>query len=154
MYKRFFESGDCLRTFDNLASFGAVIPKNSRQSMKILNEEQLEKFMETIKDEPLWYDFFYTEVTTGLRRGEICGLKWCDSDESDGTLLICRSVHNVEGGDREIGETKTDKGQAQDRSARQHVLPAPGTGKGSLERVDLPGSAGAGAADFSKRSLQ
>ncbi len=118
MYKRFFESGDCLRTFDKLASFGAVIPKNSRQSMIILNEEQLEKFMETIKDEPLWYDFFYTEVTTGLRRSEICGLKWCDFDESNGTLLICRSVHNVEGGDREIGETKTDKGK------RKIVLPA------------------------------
>ena len=118
MYKRFFESEDCLRTFDKLASFGAVIPKNSRQPMIILNEEQLEKFMEAIKDEPLWYDFFYTEVTTGLRRGEICGLKWCDFDESDGTLLICRSVHNVEGGDREIGETKTDKGK------RKIVLPA------------------------------
>lgn len=97
---------------------GAVIPKNSRQPMKILNEEQLERFMEAIKDEPLWYDFFYTEVTTGLRRGEICGLKWCDLDESDGTLLICRSVHNVEGGDREIGETKTEKGK------RKIVLPA------------------------------
>jgi hypothetical protein len=33
-------------------------------------------------------------------------------------LLICRSVHNVEGGDREIGETKTDKGK------RKIVLPA------------------------------
>ncbi len=118
MYKRFFESWDCLRTFDKLASFGAVIPKNSRQPMKILNEEQLETFMDAIKDEPLWYDFFYTEVTTGLRRGEICGLKWCDFDESGGTLLICRSVHNVEGGDREIGETKADKGK------RKIVLPA------------------------------
>ena len=106
------------RMIESNPTDGAVIPKNSRQPMKILNEEQLGKFMEAIKDEPLWYDFFYTEVTTGLRRGEICGLKWCDLDESDGTLLICRSVHNVESGDREIGETKTEKGK------RKIVLPA------------------------------
>ena len=97
---------------------GTVIPKFNRPPMKILNEEQLERFMEAIRDEPLWYDFFYTEITTGLRRGEICGLKWCDFDESGGTLQICRSVHVIEGGDREIGETKTERGK------RKIVLPA------------------------------
>ena len=89
---------------------GTTIPKLNRPPMKILNEEQLDRFMEAIRAEPLWYDFFYTEITTGLRRGEICGLKWCDLDEESGTLKVCRSIHAVPGGILEVGETKTEKG--------------------------------------------
>lgn len=89
---------------------GTVIPKLNKPSMKILNEEQLEKFMDAIRAEPLWYDFFYTEITTGLRRGEICGLKWCDLDETNGTLKVCRSIHAAPGGALEVGNTKTEKG--------------------------------------------
>ena len=55
---------------------GTIIPKVNYAPKQILTEEQLEKFMEALKQDPLWYDFFYTELTTGMRRGEICGLKW------------------------------------------------------------------------------
>lgn len=89
---------------------GTVIPKLNRPPMKILNEEQLDKFMKAIRAESLWYDFFYTEITTGLRRGEICGLKWCDLDETNGTLKICRSIHSAPGGALEVGNPKTKKG--------------------------------------------
>ena len=89
---------------------GTVIPKLNKPPMKILNEEQLDRFVEAIRAEPLWYDFFYTEITTGLRRGEICGLKWCDLDEESRTLKICRSIHSVPGGALEVGNPKTEKG--------------------------------------------
>ena len=89
---------------------GTVIPKLDKPPMKILNEEQLETFMEAIRAEPLWYDFFYTEITTGLRRGEICGLKWSDFDEAEGKLHVRRSIHVAPGGVLEVGETKTEKG--------------------------------------------
>ena len=61
---------------------GTKIPKNNYAPMKILNEEQLDIFMKAIQREPMWHDFFYTEITTGLRLGEICGLKWNDLDET------------------------------------------------------------------------
>lgn len=89
---------------------GTTIPKNNYPPMKVLNEEQLEKFMAAIRDEPMWYDFFYTEITTGLRRGEICGLKWDDLDETIGKLKVRRSIRVAPGGELEIGETKTEKG--------------------------------------------
>ena len=89
---------------------GAKIPKNNYAPKRILNEEQLEIFMKAILDEPMWHDFFYTEITTGLRLGEICGLKWSDFDESTGKLKIQRSVSQAEGGEVNIGETKTEKG--------------------------------------------
>ena len=41
-------------------------PKAIRQPMNILNEDQLDTFMDAIKADSIWYDFFYTELTTGL----------------------------------------------------------------------------------------
>ena len=46
------------------------------EAKQILTDEQLERFVEIIREDAVWYDFFYTELTTGLRRGEICGLQW------------------------------------------------------------------------------
>ena len=90
---------------------GTKIPKCNYPDKKILNEAELAVFIEAIESEPLWRDFFYTEITTGLRRGEICGLKWSDLDTERGTLKIERSIGNGEGGKLEIGETKTEKGK-------------------------------------------
>ncbi|HBH96151.1 MAG TPA: site-specific integrase [Ruminococcaceae bacterium] len=89
---------------------GTTVPKNNYKEKQILNDEQLEKFMETIKSDKKWYDFFYTEITTGLRKGEICGLRWEDFDEREGRLKIRRSVGKIKSGVMEIGETKTKTG--------------------------------------------
>ena len=89
---------------------GTTIPKCNYPPKKILNEEQLNAFMDAIRNEPLWYDLFYTEITTGLRLGEICGLKWNDLDETTGKLKVQRSIRKAAGGKLEIGETKTEKG--------------------------------------------
>lgn len=96
---------------------GTIIPKVNYAPKQILTEEQLEKFMEVLKQDPLWYDFFYTELTTGMRRGEICGLKWQDFDDKTGRLHIHRSVSNRKGGGVRVGETKTESG------ARTILLP-------------------------------
>ena len=85
-------------------------PKVIRQSMNILNEEQLDTFMDTIKADPIWHDFFYTELTTGLRLGEICGLMWTDFDGRAGTLHICRTLYREKGGRLVAGNTKTYAG--------------------------------------------
>ena len=66
--------------------------------------------MKAILSEPMWHDFFYTEITTGLRLGEICGLKWSDLDENTGKLQIRRSVSHEPGGGLTFGDTKTEKG--------------------------------------------
>ena len=94
-----------------------IPPKASASSKTILNEEQLERFMEEIRKDEIWLDFFYTELTTGLRRGEICGLKWEDFEEADGTLKVRRTVHKEKGGKLTTGDTKTEAG------ARTIILP-------------------------------
>ena len=89
---------------------GTVIPKNNYAPKQILTEEQLERFLEVVKQDPVWSDFFYTELTTGMRLGEICGLKWQDFEEKIGRLHIRRSVHRRKGGGVRVGETKTETG--------------------------------------------
>ncbi len=89
---------------------GTTIPKNNYKDKQILNDEQLDRFMEVIKTDERWYDFFYTEITTGLRKGEICGLRWEDFDEHSGKLKIQRSVGRIKDGILPVGETKTETG--------------------------------------------
>ncbi len=89
---------------------GTVLPKNRPAPKQILTEEQLSRFLDVVKQDPVWSDFFYTELTTGLRLGEICGLRWQDFDEKTGRLHIRRAVKPCKGGGVQIGETKTEAG--------------------------------------------
>ncbi len=88
-----------------------TLPQKKASAKQILNDEQLERFMEEIKKDPVWHDFFYTELTTGMRRGEICGLMWSDFDGKKGTLTVRRTLHQRKGGGLTTGETKTGKGR-------------------------------------------
>ena len=99
-----------LRLIVKNPTVGTTIPKNNYPPKQILNDEQLERFMQRIRQDERWYDFFYTELTTGLRRGEICGLKWEDFDAENGKLKVRRSVAKRKGGGLNIGETKTETG--------------------------------------------
>ena len=66
--------------------------------------------MDAIRQDAVWYDFFYTELTTGLRRGEICGLQWQDFDRENSTLKISRTLRCPTVNEYITGETKTGKG--------------------------------------------
>ena len=89
---------------------GTTIPKCNYPEKQILGDNQLETFLEAIKGQEYWCDFFYVEVMTGLRRGEICGLKWQDIDFEENKLHVNRSVSVKRGGGLNIGETKTETG--------------------------------------------
>ena len=90
---------------------GTTIPALNSTERKVYNEEQLKKFLKIIEDEPWWRDFFYLECMTGLRRGEICGLKWSDIDFDNRRLRVERSLSAVTNGKIQIGETKTGAGK-------------------------------------------
>ena len=85
-------------------------PKILRKAMNILTEEQLEVFLAATDRDPVWRDFFYTELTTGLRLGEICGLMWSDFDGRKGTLSVTRTLHKEKGGRLVAGDAKTYAG--------------------------------------------
>ena len=89
---------------------GTTVPKCNYPEKQILGDNQLETFLEAIKGHEYWCDFFYVEVMTGLRRGEICGLKWQDISFEENRLQVKRSVSVKKGGGVSIGETKTETG--------------------------------------------
>ena len=89
---------------------GTTVPKVIKKEMQVFTNEQINIFIDIVDRDEQWRDFFYTELTTGLRRGEICGLKWSDFDEVEGKLNINRSIQ-VKNGIVTEGETKTGKGK-------------------------------------------
>ena len=89
---------------------GTTAPKPNYKPKRILTGEELDAFRAVVEQDEVWWDFFQTELMTGLRRGEICGLQWGDFDEEAGTLKVCRTLHSQRKGEYTIGETKTNQG--------------------------------------------
>lgn len=95
---------------------GTVIPKTDYKEKTILQETEVERLLEIAKGHAGWHDFFYLECMTGLRKGEICALKWSDYDEINRKLSVRKSATYMDG-KVSIGETKTE------RSRRNIILP-------------------------------
>ena len=89
---------------------GATAPRPNYKPKRILTRAELDAFLAVVEQDELWRDFFQTELMTGLRRGEICGLQWSDFDEESGTLKVCRTLHSQRKGEYTVGETKTNQG--------------------------------------------
>ena len=89
---------------------GTTAPKPNYKPKRILTGEELDAFRAVVERDEVWRDFFQTELMTGLRRGEICGLMWKDFDEKKGTLKVCRTLHSKKMGVFALGDTKTSKG--------------------------------------------
>ena len=64
---------------------GCALPKLEHREMKTLPVEQLASFLREAKDSGV-FEMYYVELATGLRRGELLGLKWEDIDLDRGNL--------------------------------------------------------------------
>ena len=89
---------------------GTTVPKKKKKDLKVLNDSELDKLMQALNDDKEWGDFFYLELTTGLRRGEICGLKWGNFDEEQNKLYIRISIYR-DNGELKEGKPKTNEGE-------------------------------------------
>ena len=78
--------------------------------MRVLTKSEIGIFMKQLEGDMFWHDLFYTELLTGMRRGELCGIRWEDFDEQKGMLKVARSVKYIHG-KLVIGETKTEDGK-------------------------------------------
>jgi len=89
---------------------GTTVPKKKKKDLKVLNDSELDKLTQALNDDKEWGDFFYLELTTGLRRGEICGLKWENFDEEQNKLYIRINIYR-DNGELHEGKPKTNEGE-------------------------------------------
>ena len=75
---------------------GCALPKLEHREMKTLPIEQLTSFLREAKESGV-FEMYYVELATGLRRGEILGLKWEDLDLERGDLRVKRQVSRING---------------------------------------------------------
>jgi len=132
---------------------GTVIPKANYEPKNILTEAQLQKFLDVVRQDDVWSDFFYTELTTGMRRGEICGLRWQDFDEKTGRLQIRRAVTSKKRRRCESWRNENRKRYTKHSASAQHRGDPESQGKEILQRMDLPQSNGAGASTVAGNGL-
>ena len=75
---------------------GCALPKLEHREMKTLPVEQLTSFLREAKESGV-FELYYVELATGLRRGELLGLKWEDIDLEHGELRVKRQVARING---------------------------------------------------------
>lgn len=89
---------------------GVTKPRLKRQEMKILKENEVLTFLSTAKGTRFEL-LFYMAVTTGLRQGELLGLKWSDLDWNRGILSIQRQAQRIRGKGIVFSEPKSASGK-------------------------------------------
>jgi integrase len=91
---------------DNPAS-NVKPPKRPRTRRKVWKTEQIQTFLMSIQRDR-FAALFLLELTTGIRRGQICGLKWSAVDLDNGEITVHdnRVVVNGHARDKEGGKTK------------------------------------------------
>ena len=75
---------------------GCALPKVEHREMKTLPVEQLTSFLQQAKESGV-FELYYLELATGLRRGELLGLKWEDIDLERGDLRVRRQISRING---------------------------------------------------------
>ena len=72
------------------------LPKVEHKEMQTIPAEQLQAFLDEARATGV-YEMYYIELATGLRRGELLGLKWQDIDWKNGIIKVRRQVARVDG---------------------------------------------------------
>ena len=75
---------------------GCVLPKLERKEMKILPPESLGTFFEEARRSGV-FELYYIDLATGLRRGELLGLKWSGIDLDKGVIHVRRQIFRQNG---------------------------------------------------------
>lgn len=71
-------------------------PRSVKQPVQPLTADQARTFLDATKDDRLG-PLFHVAMTTGLRQGELFGLRWDDVDLTAGTLSVRYAMQRVDG---------------------------------------------------------
>lgn len=89
---------------------GATVPRQEQKEMMALDEEQVSRLLAAASGNRL-YILFHLAVVTGMRQGELLGLKWSDVSLDKGHINIKRQVQRQTGEGFVFSEPKTRSGR-------------------------------------------
>ena len=72
------------------------LPSAKAREMQVLTTEEIQRLLIQAKEDGC-FELLLLELSTGLRRGEICALQWDDLNLHTGELRVERQVHRVKG---------------------------------------------------------
>ncbi len=89
---------------------GAALPKYQHAEMKVLDESQVVQFLVAAHGSR-YEALYYLAINTGMREGELFGLRWSDLHWNTGVLYVQRQVQSVPGKGKVFVEPKTKAGR-------------------------------------------
>jgi integrase len=97
----------------NPAEIVAEKPNGKKTTeMQTWDEIEVKKFLEAAKEKSIQaFTFYSLAIETGVRKGEICGLKWTDINFDKSRISVCRTL-NKAGKEPVCGTTKNGKSRA------------------------------------------
>lgn len=100
------------------ASRRIVFPKDDPTEIEVYNQDEVNEILQALKDEPTNIRALVEiAIFTGMRRGEIVGLKWSDIDFENQKVFVRRSIY------------KPKDGKAQEKLPKT---------KGSIRTISIP----------------
>ena len=83
-------------------------PRPVEQELSALDSEGLGQLLETARG-TMYFPLIHLATYTGMRRSELCGLRWKDVDLLHGTVSIAQILHCLRGGRIVLEAPKTPK---------------------------------------------
>jgi integrase len=87
-------------------------PRPENKEIIMLGPNDLGRLLDRAKGTP-YYVLFFTAVYTGLRRGELLGLRWCDIDLELATLSVVQTLQQLRSREYVFREPKSRRGRRQ-----------------------------------------
>ena len=87
---------------------GVDIPRVRRIEMQTWDEDDIDRFLEAAEESP-YYALFYLALYSGMRRGELLALRWCDVDFIFSQVSVSRSLHQLKDGSYIFTQPKSAK---------------------------------------------
>lgn len=98
-----------LRLIPHNPSSEIAKPKPRKAEMQVYNQEQALRFLDAAKEDRL-FALYLLALDTGMRQGELFALQWTDFDLGSGSVLVQRSLEEINGRLR-LKETKSARGR-------------------------------------------
>jgi len=96
-----------LRLLPHNVTSDARLPRRSQREMSAWTAAEAERFLASVRESRLW-PLWRLALASGLRRGELAGLRWRDVDVAAGSLQVAHT--RVTAGKVVEGEPKTKAG--------------------------------------------